>query len=93
MNGVQHRWNSSYLTQALAELGLSSGAYHLVIARLEPENHVLEILEGMRLSGSERTLAVVGDLGGPYARRCQRAAAGPGPRGSASSARSGTARS
>ena len=64
--------------EMLSGLGLASGTYDLVVARLEPENHVLEILEGVRLSGSARPLAVVGDLAGPYAQRCERAAAAPG---------------
>ena len=31
---------------ALAAHGLEPGGYHLVVARFEPENHVLEIVEG-----------------------------------------------
>ena len=30
----------------IEELGLSPDGYHLVVARFEPENHVLEIVEG-----------------------------------------------
>lgn len=49
----------------LAELGLSSGEFHLVVARFEPENHVLEIVEGYVQSHAERPLVVVGSA--PYA--------------------------
>lgn len=48
----------------LAELDLESGGYHLVVARFEPENHVLEIVEGYRTSASRRPLVVVGSA--PY---------------------------
>ena len=49
----------------LAELGLEPGGYHLVVARLEPENHVDVILEGYAASGSDLPLVVVGSV--PYA--------------------------
>ncbi|MFM7147335.1 MAG: glycosyltransferase [Actinomycetales bacterium] len=48
----------------LAELGLQSGEYHLVVARFEPENHVLEAVSGFRASSQQRPLVVVGSA--PY---------------------------
>ena len=48
----------------LAELGLSSEQYHLVVARFEPENHVLDIVRGYVASGATRPLVVVGSA--PY---------------------------
>nr|WP_212721610.1 glycosyltransferase [Nocardioides dongxiaopingii] len=48
----------------LAPLGLERHGYHLVVARFEPENHVLEILEGYRASSAEQPLVVVGS--NPY---------------------------
>lgn len=48
----------------LAELGLSAGKYHLVVARFEPENHVLEIIQGFVESDARMTLVVVGSA--PY---------------------------
>lgn len=48
----------------LAELGLQEHGYHLVVARLEPENNVDLIVEGYRSSGSTLPLVVVG--GNPY---------------------------
>jgi glycosyltransferase involved in cell wall biosynthesis len=47
------------------ELGLAPRGYHLVVARFEPENHVLEIVEGYRNSDAELPLVVVGSA--PYA--------------------------
>ncbi len=49
----------------LGELGLAPGGYHLVVARFEPENNVLTIVEGYRRSGAELPLVVVGSA--PYA--------------------------
>jgi glycosyltransferase involved in cell wall biosynthesis len=52
----------------LAEWQLSSAEYYLVVCRLEPENHILEIVEGFMNSSSVFTLAIVGDhnSGTPY---------------------------
>ena len=44
----------------VASYGLQPGGYHLVVARLEPENHVRTIIESYLRSGSEIPLAVVG---------------------------------
>lgn len=49
----------------LAELNLEPGGYHLVVARFEPENHVLEIVRGYTSSSAELQLIVVGSA--PYA--------------------------
>lgn len=46
------------------KLGLTPGGFHLVVARFEPENHVLEIVEGYRRSTATMPLAVVGSA--PY---------------------------
>lgn len=51
-------------TARLAELDLSAGAYHLVVARLEPENHVDLVVRGYAGSGSRNPLVVVGSA--PY---------------------------
>lgn len=51
-------------TDKLAELDLAPRGYHLVVARLEPENHVDVIVEGYARSGSSRPLVVVGHA--PY---------------------------
>jgi glycosyltransferase involved in cell wall biosynthesis len=48
----------------LAELGLTSGGYHLVVARMEPENHVDVIVEGYSRSRAVMPLVVVGSV--PY---------------------------
>lgn len=49
---------------ALSTLGLTSGGYHLVVARCEPENHVDMIIDGYRRSAVKMPLIVVGSA--PY---------------------------
>lgn len=51
----------------LPELGLDSRGYHLVVARFEPENHILEIVRGYVASDASRPLVVVGSA--PYSDR------------------------
>ena len=51
-------------TDRLAELELKPGAYHLVVARLEPENHVDVIVRGHAEAASRNPLVVVGSA--PY---------------------------
>jgi glycosyltransferase involved in cell wall biosynthesis len=62
----------------LAEIGLTPRGYHLVVARLEPENHVDVIVEGYVRSAAELPLVVVGSV--PYSsdhvRGIERTAAG-----------------
>ena len=48
----------------LAEIDLVPGGYHLVVARMEPENHVDVIVEGYWRSGASLPLVVVGSV--PY---------------------------
>lgn len=49
---------------ALAAVDLTPGQYHLVVARFERENHVLEIVEGYVASAAKLPLVVVGSA--PY---------------------------
>lgn len=58
----------------LAELGLSQDAYHLVVARFEPENHVDVIVDGYRRSSATLPLVVVGSA--PYSDEYTRAVHG-----------------
>ena len=48
----------------LSDLDLEPGEYHLIVARLEPENHVLEAVHGYTQSAETRPLIVVGSA--PY---------------------------
>ena len=48
----------------LAELGLIRRDFHAIVARLEPENHVLEAVHGFVMSDETRPLVVVGSA--PY---------------------------
>lgn len=50
--------------QHLGSVGLGAGKYHLVVARLEPENHVHTIVEGYVRSRAKLPLVVVGST--PY---------------------------
>ncbi|MTB87995.1 DUF1972 domain-containing protein [Aeromicrobium senzhongii] len=52
-------------TERIADLDLNDRGYHLVVARFEPENHVLEIVRGYRASDATLPLVVVGSA--PYA--------------------------
>lgn len=52
-------------SERLAEVGLNPRSYHLVVARFEPENHVLEIVKGFVASPCKHPLVVVGSA--PYA--------------------------
>lgn len=48
----------------LAAWGLQAHRYMLVVARPEPENHILEIVQGHVLHGGDWPLVVVGDVSG-----------------------------
>lgn len=45
----------------LQEWNLTAGHYYLVVCRLEPENHVREIIEGFTASASPHPLIIVGN--------------------------------
>lgn len=64
--------------RGVAEMDLTPGGYHLVVARFEPENHVLEIVQGYRASDAKLPLVVVGSApySSDYTQRIQEAAAG-----------------
>lgn len=44
----------------LEEWELSAGKYYLIVCRLEPENHILEIIKGFLASPSNNVLIIVG---------------------------------
>lgn len=50
--------------ERLGEIGLEPLGYHLLVARVEPENHVLEMIRAYAVSGALLPLLVVGDA--PY---------------------------
>lgn len=60
----------------LPELGLQPRSFHLVVARFEPENHVLEIVQGYARSPATIPLVVVGSApySDDYTRRVHEAA-------------------
>ncbi len=51
-----------YPVSLLSDLNLASGGYHLVVARLEPENNVSMIIDGYNLAKTEKELIVVGNI-------------------------------
>jgi glycosyltransferase involved in cell wall biosynthesis len=57
--------------EVLAPLGLSPGEYFLVIARLQPDNHIEEIITGVMDSGLNHPLVVVGNHQNKYGRYLQ----------------------
>ena len=61
-------------SSGLATWGLQAYQYMVVVARPEPENHLLEIIEGYRLHGGVWPLVIVGDVSGvtPYQKRLLR---------------------
>jgi glycosyltransferase involved in cell wall biosynthesis len=67
-------------SSGLHELDLIPGRYHLIVARLEPENHVHLGIAGFAASGAKYPLVVVGDApyGGQYVQSIRKAAAPDG---------------
>ncbi|MBV7458369.1 DUF1972 domain-containing protein [Acidovorax sp. sif0632] len=51
----------------LSAWGLKPRRYMLVVARPEPENHILEIVQGYEMHGSDWPLVIVGDVSGATA--------------------------
>jgi len=51
-------------TDRLAEVGMVRRDFHLIVARMEPENHVLDAVHAYRVSDETRPLLVVGSA--PY---------------------------
>lgn len=47
--------------ESLVQWGLSPDSYYLIVCRIEPENHVLEILRAFQQSSSKKQLIVVGN--------------------------------
>lgn len=53
--------------QVLQEWNLEAGGYYLVVCRMEPENNVLQILEGFERAKSSLPLVVIGNIENPNA--------------------------
>jgi glycosyltransferase involved in cell wall biosynthesis len=70
--------DQSEVARSLAPHGLEIHGYHLVVARFEPENHVLEILRAYARSAARTPLVVVGFAGysSDYLAEIERVAAG-----------------
>lgn len=48
--------------EILRRFGVKPDSYYLVVARLEPENHIVEVIEGFRSSAITPLLLIVGDF-------------------------------
>jgi len=53
----------------LAKYGVSKDNYHMLMARMEPENNIDMILEGFHKSNSEKTFIVIGNHHNSYGRQ------------------------
>ena len=51
----------------IKEWGLNPEGYYIVVCRLEPENHLLEIIEGFERSNSDLPLVILGNVENPNA--------------------------
>jgi glycosyltransferase involved in cell wall biosynthesis len=49
----------------ICQWGLEPGRYYLAVCRLEPENHLLEIVDGFEASSSPLPLVIVGNVENP----------------------------
>ena len=61
----ERRPTHAEVADALRHLELEPGGYHLIVARFEPENHVLDLVQGFVASSAELPLVVVGFEGYP----------------------------
>jgi len=52
----------------LQEYGLEPGGYFLLIARMQPDNHVEEAIKGVLMSDTKLPLVVVGNVDNPHGR-------------------------
>ena len=66
-----HGVSPDRMAERLARLDLTVDGYFLIVARMEPENHILEIMEAHRQWGGPHPLVIVGDHTGhnDYCRR------------------------
>ena len=64
----------SPIPEGLSEWNLTAGQYYLVVCRLEPENHVREIIDGLTASAGPYPLIIVGNhqTDTPYVRELRR---------------------
>lgn len=60
---------TSFNQEHLKQFAVEPGKYHLILARLEPENHVQEILAG--LINQSLPVLVIGNLDTPHAKQLQ----------------------
>ncbi|HMK04829.1 MAG TPA: DUF1972 domain-containing protein, partial [Ferruginibacter sp.] len=52
--------------EVLAKYGVTKNHYHMLMARMEPENNIDMILQGFHMSNSDKTFIVVGNINNSY---------------------------
>jgi len=57
--------------KTLEKYGVEDGKYNLLIARMEPENHIEEILDGVHQSQSEEKILVIGNANNSFGLKLQ----------------------
>lgn len=60
--GAEILSKADYPEDLLTEFNLEPDNYHIVVARLEPENNIFMITEGFKLANTDKELIVVGNL-------------------------------
>ncbi len=61
----------------LMEHGLEPGGYYLLIARMQPDNHIEEVISGHLASGTSHPLVIVGSTQNGFGRRLKNKYANP----------------
>ena len=56
----------------LAAYGLKPGGYYMILARMEPENHIEMVIRGYLLSGQRLPLVVIGNINNTYGKELQK---------------------
>ncbi len=59
-------------SETLIEYGVSELNYNLLIARMEPENHIEEILDGVKMSQNKNPMLVIGNTNNAFGRKMVR---------------------
>ncbi|RYZ18596.1 MAG: glycosyltransferase, partial [Sphingobacteriales bacterium] len=55
-----------------AAYGLKPGGYYMILARMEPENHIEMVIRGYLLSGQRLPLVVIGNINNTYGKELQK---------------------
>lgn len=64
--------NKEYNPELFSKLNLKSGEYNMLIARMEPENNIETILDGVVLSGKNQDFIVIGNSENRFGKKLQK---------------------